>query len=443
MLALLAERPGELARRLDHALRLARDDADRDRVVAAFASHLSTLATPVLVTLRSHLPTRGEKAPVRVYWPKGRVARGVSSADERPVLPRPIIDASVRLIDAELLRRFGERPPFEEGLIDDALRTIVVPFNERTASRSAVSLPRGSRIAVPAGKLVRLFLHWCQPEKNGRTTDLDLSVAFYDGAWKYVGVCSYYELQAKAPDGAILAQSAGDLRDGPHPAGATEFVDLHRDAALAAGIRYAVMVVNNYVGMPFSLLERAFAGLMLRDDAMGEHFDPRTVALKFALDGENGVFVPLVLDLHDDVLHWLDVHAKGRLDMNNVATSNAAITKMAPELMTYFASGVRASMFELGLFHLAARCKRVVVRGGASSPFSEYVRRPGEDAVAFHRRLVCGEADEPRAQPPRADAAPVLALLHRGDVDLPRGSRVYALFRERVTPSIAASDLLS
>ena len=38
MLAVLTERPGELARRFDHALRLAGDDAARDRVVAAFAA---------------------------------------------------------------------------------------------------------------------------------------------------------------------------------------------------------------------------------------------------------------------------------------------------------------------------------------------------------------------------------------------------------------------
>jgi hypothetical protein len=71
------------------------------------------------------------------------------------------------------------------------------------------------------------------------------------------------------------------------------------------------------------------------------------------------------------------------------------------------------------------------------------VRRPDEDALSFRDRLLRGEADEAPARAPRADGAPVLALLHRGDLDLPQGSRVFALFRERVTPSMAASDLLS
>jgi len=38
---------------------------------------------------------------------------------------------------------------------------------------------------------------------------------------------------------------------------------------------------------------------------------------------------------------------------------------------------------------------------------------------------------------------PAMAVLFRGDLDLPAGSVIYALFRERVVPSLAASDLLS
>ena len=41
------------------------------------------------------------------------------------------------------------------------------------------------------------------------------------------------------------------------------------------------------------------------------------------------------------------------------------------------------------------------------------------------------------------DGAPILAMLYKGDVDLPSGSASYALFRERVTPTLAAADLLS
>ena len=74
---------------------------------------------------------------------------------------------------------------------------------------------------------------------------------------------------------------------------------------------------------------------------------------------------------------------------------------------------------------------------------AEFARRPGEDAAAFHGRLVRGEADELQSQAPRPDGPLVMAMLYRGDIELPEGSAAYSLFRERVTPSLAASDLLS
>ena len=441
MLATFNERPGEFARRFDLAIRVAGDDnAAIDRVVESFVRGVPSFATPVLLTLRSHLPTRHERASVRVYWPKGRIAKGVSSPDERPVLPWRAIEPSVRAIEAELLGRFAVRPTFSRCIIDEELRAIPVPFNERTASAAAVSLPRGSRIRVPVEKTIRLFLHWCQPEKGGDQTDLDLSVALYDETWRYLGVCSYYQLKLTSENGQLIAQSAGDLRDAPWPDGATEFVDLHSDPALAKGAQYAVMIVNNYAGMPFSLLERGFAGLMLRDDTSGQHFDPRTVQLKFALDGENGVFMPLVLDLRERVLHWLDVQSKGEFVMNNVETSKAAIERICPDLITYFASGVRPSMYDLALLHAAARCERVIVRGAVVKCF---VRRLTEDCGAFYNRLKCGESDESWSDCLVPDGGPVLAMLYRGDIDLPADSSNYSLFCERAKPTMAASDLLS
>lgn len=238
----------------------------------------------------------------------------------------------------------------------------------------------------------------------------------------------------------MIARSAGDLRSAPFPAGATEFVDLDVDAALREGIRYAVMVVNNYGGMPFAQLHEAFAGVMLREDPAGKHFDPRTVALKFALSGDNGIFMPIVVDVRERTLHWLDVHSRGSLVMNTVESSKNAIATICPDLITYFGSGVRPSMFELALLHAAARCPRVLIRG---SSIREFVRRPDEDTAAFYARLTREDADEPRSRAPRPDGAPLLAALYRGDLELPDGSMVYVLLREQETGTLSAADLLS
>ena len=167
-------------------MRVAENETASNRVITAFNSRVNAFSTPVLLTLRTHLPKRQAKADIRVYWPKGRVALGVAGPDLRSLLCCSTIQPVIHAIDAELLRRFARKPQFSNCLIDEQQKQIVVPFNERTASASAVSLPRGSRVPVPAGRVIRLFLHLCQP-KGGRTTDLDLSVAFYDDAWRYLG----------------------------------------------------------------------------------------------------------------------------------------------------------------------------------------------------------------------------------------------------------------
>lgn len=445
---ILGERPGELARRLDHGLRIALVAGQpADALTAAFAARIGAMGTPVLLTLSALLPRRSApesaQAPVRIFWPKGQVAKGVSLPDTRPPLPAEVTAPIVRAIHAELLRRFADKPAFPEAIVDAALQRIVVPFNERTASRSAVQLPRGSQLPLPAGEqeFLRLFLHWCEPEGTGKTTDIDLSAGFYDADWRYVATCSYYSLRMLAKSGGLVAQSSGDLRSAPPPDGASEFVDVHRPHALADKIRYAVMVVNNYSGLPFSQLTRGFAGIMLRDRAGGPHFDPGAALLKFDLQGENGVYLPMVVDLEAGQLHWLDVYNRGQFEMNNVATSSAAIQKLCPELIGYFGSGVRPSMYDLALLHAAARCRAVCVRAADGETW-RFERRAGEDAAAFHARIVSADVD---AVTPAygSPAAPVLAALYRGDVQLAEGSSCYVLLREGQTAVLSASDLLS
>lgn len=440
MTKLLRLRPGELARRFDHALRIARDDAaGTETLTQAFLSSVGRFSTPVLLTLRNLLPTRTQKAAVRIFWPKGQVAKGVSSPDIRRVLQADVVRPVVKAIEVELLQRFSRQQHYDSAIVDAGLKSILAPFNERTAARSAVALPRGSSIPVDPGKIARLFLHWCQPRDGGHTTDLDLSVGFYGADWKYVGVCSYYQLKCQDRAGHEIATSAGDRQDAPFPRGATEFIDLDLDVARACGVRYAVMVINAYAGMPFALLERGFAGLMFREDVGGRHFDPRTVKLKFELHGDNGIILPLVFDVDENTLHWLDTHSKGEFQFNNVERSNSAIQKICPEMIEYFGSGIRISMYELALMHAAARTNRVLLRG---KNYRRITRDGHESNQSFFERLCAGVGVKEWDGALPDDCGSVFAALYQGDVDLPVESACYPLFDSKAQSTLSASDLI-
>lgn len=431
----LAARPGELARRLDLALRL--DPARAPEVAARFQGALERVSFPTLLTLATLLPRRDAPWPARVYFPKGAEFLAPSAPDRRPPLGHALTGPLVAAIERELLGRLAEKPRFPLAILDAGLAGLAVPMNERTASRGAVALPRGSSLAVPRAKLTRLFLHWCEPA-GGHATDIDLSVAFYDADWRYVDTCSYYQLETRR-EGRVLARSAGDSRNAPPPDGASEFVDVYREEALAAGVRWAVMVVNAYAGMPFSALERAFAGVMVRDDAEGLIFDPRAVKLRFELSGENGVFVPLLLDLEQSRLFWLDAYSEGQLAFNNVATSTRDIQRIGPAALAYWGHGVRPTLFQLAALHAAARADRVLVRDGDGLLLHE--RRERECDHTFYQRLLRADADQLLDEAPALEE-PVFAALFAGDLPLPEGSQAYALFREGLTGTIAASDLL-
>ena len=440
-LQMLTGRPGELGRRFDHVLRLVVHDPVRTAAVTdALVQVAPKLSNPVLLTLARHLPSRVRRAPVRVYFPKGGVTQAPSAKDERVVLSNDAIRPAVQAVETELLARFATKPPFHDAIIDARLADIIAPFNERTASPSAVSLPRGSIVPVRATKLARMFVHWCEPEKGGETTDVDLSVAFYDANWKYAGTCSYYALTFDV-NGTRIATSAGDLRGAPFPDGASELVDLDRDAARAAHIRYAVMVVTSYSGMPFSKLERGFAGLMLRDDPSGTHFDARTVELKFALQGEKGVFAPLVFDLEKNCLHWVDAYSRNEFETNNVQNARGDLATLGREHIAYFGNASRATMLDVAQMQAAARCQRVFVRPSQLGATTQvFTRRGDESPYAFLQRLKRGEHDafaEPSWQ------KPALAAFFYGDTTLPEGSESYVLFPQQVTGSISASDWVS
>ncbi|MFD3453433.1 MXAN_6230/SCO0854 family RING domain-containing protein [Streptomyces sp. NPDC058691] len=423
--ALLTQRPGEFVRRLDHLLRLS-DPADAGVVLSALEPVLPRVSPAVLLSALGELRSRPHAGATRVFFPKGGTAKAHLMEDERLPIATDVIERAVALLHAEVLRRAAEAEAVEVAVVDAGLDGLIAPFTERTASRALVTLPRGSELPVPDGRTVRLFLHWMESEESGRT-DLDLSAALFDAEWNAVGHCDYTRLRF----GRDAAVHSGDLTSAPAPQGASEFVDLDLDALAAAGVRHVVAVVFSFNNVPFDALAEAFAGLMARD-LPGDHgpvFDARAVEQRYDLAGRARVSVPLVLDVANRTMRWLDV-AKGVTGTDHsVGRHGDDLALLGKALTGLFASGARVALGELAVWQAAARAATVLLRH-ADDSVTAYRRRAGEPVAEFAARI--GTPDEDGSDGDGPDALKELgrarlAWLLRGDLELPESGEVFAL----------------
>lgn len=443
-LRLLRQRPGELLRRLDHVARLALSGADAASLERELTQSLEAVAPraapALLLTATAHLRRRHTPFARRVFFPKGEATHAWGTEDRRPLLPGDTIGQLVWPQVRELLRRAERLPALPQALLDEALADMLVPFAEKTASRSLVAVPRGSMLDLPQGEHLRFFVHWTEP--RGTRVDLDLSVALYNEKWWLVELCDYTHLRLD-DDAAV---HSGDITSGPAPLGGAEFLDIDAPALLAQGVRYAVPVVFSFNSVAFERMDDAFAGFMVREaKGGGRHFDPSTVEQRFDLQGNAKICVPLVIDLQARKLRWVDVKVPTEDVFHSVRRARGKLAHFGQDTMAYFGTGARPTLWELACLHAAARTRKVHVRlrNGQAAVLT---RGADEDTSRFFWRLVqLKEARE--AARLELGTAPTFFAGLSDEPSLPHGSEGYAL-RFQYTEAdqvkrLAAGDLVA
>ena len=403
--ALAGERPGELVRRLDVLLRLHTCDTLVPELEKALLRGLPKVGPGPLLSALGALRVRTEDRTGRrrVFFPRGEVTRALSVPERRAPLSTGLVTAAVTLLEAELLRRFAAGEPYELSVLDADLADLTVPFTERSTAKALVAVPRGSMQTLPEGAVLRLFLHWTEPQ--GNRTDLDLSVAFFDAEWTFTGLCDYTNLV----HGAGAAVHSGDLTSAPAPQGATEYVDLDLARLAARGDVYAVPLVFSFNNVPFEELPDAFAGFMALP-AQGPRdasYDPRTVRQRFDLAGESRVCLPMVVDLGRRRMLWTDTHLTSTGGFQSIGSHGGSqLATVARDLWDQFGSGSRTTLWDLTVWRAAARSPEVAVVCREPEPaLLRYRRRPDEDAAAFADRVSSLEDTEERRPHPDPDAA--------------------------------------
>ncbi len=455
--ALAGERPGELVRRLDVLLRLHTGDVLVPELASALRRGLPKVGPGPLLSALGALRVRTEDraGERRVFFPRGDVTRALSVPERRPALPTSLVSDVVMSLEGELLHRFAAGEPYELSVLDAGLADLVVPFTERTAAKALVTVGRGSTQALPEGGVLRLFLHWTEPQ--GNRTDLDLSVAFFDAGWKFTGLCDYTNLV----HGRDAAVHSGDLTSAPAPLGATEYVDLDLERLARRGDVYAVPLVFSFNNIPFEELPDAFAGFM----ALPAHgprdasYDPRTVRQRFDLAGDSKVCLPMIVDLGRRRALWTDIHLPATGGFQSVRSHGGDdLAVVAADLWQQFTSGGRVTLWDLSVWRAAALSSQVAVVSREAEPaLLRYRRRPDETAAAFAVRVSSLKDAEERHEHVDPDAAAAglaagrrifLATVH-GDVQPPGATgTAYRLFpgtgdAPRTLTRVTAGDLLA
>jgi hypothetical protein len=364
-------RPGDFARRLDHLLRIAisqKSEPNRrrekiDKILEAFERASKKVSTTILLQMLPHFEERDRQHHLRVFFPKGAVAKAQGVADELPLFSSELCLRVTTICKNALTERFAELAPLGDCYVSPTLKDFTVPLTRRSASKALRSVARGSRLPLPQGEILRFFLFW----KNGVCrTDLDLSAVLFDENYVHKFTLAYYNMRT------IGGVHSGDIVDAPD--GASEFIDIPIQHAREAGCRFIVMLLNSYTLQPYCDLPECFAGWMARSKQDGgQAYEPRTVEQRVDIASNMRIAIPAIFDLVEERVIWADLSLSNMPGFNN----NAAVNSYGIQLsLQSIVEDRRVSLYDLLALHVAARGRHVDESSAATVFDQEFAYDP-------------------------------------------------------------------
>jgi hypothetical protein len=356
LLETLDKRPGVFARRLHQLLEVAGPRADE--VLAAFGWAVPSVTLKNLLVMKSHF-TSTEESPYRtVINKRGRIRvlknRLGRLSQETTLKLIAILEKSI----LNQIRKTKSSWSDERVWIDERLRKYTVPLQLRKASPATIVLGRGSRVPVEMGKTLRLFVYWKDATME---TDLDLSIIQFGADLNYIGHVSWTRLTG---DGIV---HSGDIQSAPH--GAAEFIDINL-ATLTEGYkkcRYIAPQIHRYRGDTFAKLT-CHSGWMMREKSDGSYktFDIKTVVNKFDLNGQSSYAMPILIDLWQEEIIYVDLYVGDPSPMSSSAEGALQDISLITGEMTRMLK-TRPTMYELAICHAQARGAKIVAERSAAS----------------------------------------------------------------------------
>lgn len=352
---LLQKRPGELARRLDHLLRTV---DKKNIVINTFKDVANKVSTPVLLQIKEHFKNRQDELSTRVFFPKGCLARSYAIENKLPDIDKKYCDAIVKICENALVEIYKSKDFMGNVYLSDEYKNYIVPFSQRSASKSLKTIVRGSRIKLKENaKAMRAFIWWTNTDDE--RVDIDLSATVFDENWNYINHVSYTRLR----DDEMYIHHSGDIINGGdvNGIGVSEFLDVDIESVVDANGRYVVYQVYNYSEQTFGNLPHAMFGWMERENVdSGEIYEPRTVAQKMDLTSQSKVCIPVIFDCVERKFIWCDMnvsldgchHHRGG---NNVESNLMGVAATCYSIVNM----KKPNLYDLIDLHIRARGLRV------------------------------------------------------------------------------------
>lgn len=399
---LLKSRPGEFARQLDKVLR---DSDSPAYILECFKSVAVEISAPVLLQVRQHFIGRMAETPnpVRVFFPKGNLAKAMSIKNELPAIDKTICQNVAKACRDALIEQYKSKESLGKVYVDEEFKNYLVPFSQRSASSTNKSVVRGSQLPIKSdATAVRAFIWWTNTSKGngwdaGRV-DIDLSAAIYDSDWNYVEHVSYTRLRS----GKMKAFHSGDITNGGslNGKGVAEFIDVDIDAVAENG-RYIVYQVYNYTGQHYSSLENCRFGWMEREDVQsGEIFEPTTVNMVMDVNAEGVTAIPVIFDCVERKFIWCDMNLgieRSHHGGINLESNISGVTATC-YAMTHLN---KPNIYDLAMLNAMARGTVVTDRNEADIIFSNDTTVPFEivvekdETTGEEKRVVKDKVDVP------------------------------------------------
>ena len=312
---------------------------------------LKDIPKAVAATTKKCIAERGiqDGSPIRVFFPKGEMAKSHVILDRLPGIPSESSRRMVEICENALVRQYAKREGLGKVWVSDRLKHYLVPFSQRSASKALRTVVRGSRIPwEPDTKVVRGFIWWKNSE-FGRT-DIDLSAMMMDENWKYVEHVSFTNLRSTQTGSC----HSGDIVDAPK--GAAEYIDIDLKKAKAAGVRYVAFNIYGYTQQPFCDLPECSFGWMERDKVKGgQIFEAASVRNKIDLSCNSKIALPVIFDLEEGVAIWMDMALKESLDYNTLENNSKGVIAVCRALVEMH----KPNLYDLVQLHIRARGEQV------------------------------------------------------------------------------------